>query len=266
MYRQTLNKIDPNDHSLEEMTRAKLTSWLSFSLILLFTLTLWGCGGKGAARDELSQTRTLLESVRKTGCAHPSMSLAEQAYAKSQRLFDEKKYEDARTQAAVARQLANEAAAELKAKPCEVPPPPPPPSVVKPEEERAEDANVTPFAAEPTASLKTVYFDFDSVAFSPEAIQVLEANLEWLKAHPDQEIVLSGHCDERGTTEYNMALGDKRARKVSQYLQQANIQEKRIEIVSLGSESPASFRRDEEGYRLNRRVEFSLARRLNPEE
>jgi peptidoglycan-associated lipoprotein len=190
------------------------------------------------------------------------MALAEKAYATSQRLFDEKKYDESRTQAAVARQLAEEAKKELAAKPCEVPPATDPePEAVEAQTERAEDANVTPFTVEPTSDLKTIYFDFDSVAFSAAAVKTLEENLEWLRANPNVHIVLEGHCDERGTTEYNMALGDERAYKVLNYLKQANISADRFEIVSFGSEKPASFRRDNEGYRLNRRVEFSIARR-----
>ena len=225
-------------------------------------LSALGCGGAQPARDELSKTRELLDSVRKKGCAHDSLSLAEQSYAKSQKLFDEKRYDESRTQAAVAHQLAQEAAKAIGDQPCEVPPADAaPPADVKPFAEEGGDDQVEPFTEETTADLKTIYFGFDSVAFSADALQILEENLEWIRAHPDENVVISGHCDERGTAEYNLALGDQRAQKVANYLKQSNIDPKRLEIVTYGSERPISFRHDEEGHRLNRRVEFSIARR-----
>ena len=246
--------IKINDMSLH-------ASWILTLLSLCMAISVLGCGGAKPAREELSKTRQLLESVRKRGCAHASITLAEKAYAKSQKLFDEKRFDESRTQAAVAHQLAEEASKAIGDKPCVVTPKPDQNQEVKTDSGTEGDDQVEPFTEEPTPGLKTIYFDFDSVAFSQDMLKVLEENLDWIRDHPDEDVVLSGHCDERGTAEYNLALGDKRAQKVAHYLQQSNIDPKRLEIVTYGSEQPASFRHDEEGHRLNRRVEFSIARR-----
>jgi peptidoglycan-associated lipoprotein len=246
-----------------QISNYTLNIWIFTLLSLAIALSALGCGGAKPAREELSKTRDLLETVRKKGCAHDSLTLAEQAYAKSQKLFDDKKFDESRTQAAVAHQLAQEASKAIGDTPCELPPTEPQEdqSDVKPSSGEDEDREVEPFTEEATSELKTIHFKFDSVAFSPDALKILEENLTWIRSHPDESVVISGHCDERGTAEYNLALGDKRAQKVANYLKQSNIDDKRLEIVTYGSERPISFRHDAEGHRLNRRVEFSIVRR-----
>lgn len=233
-------------------------------LVIFFSMwmmVLSGCGGAGKARDELTKTASLLESVRKKGCSHDSLALAEDAYAKAQRLFDEKKYDEAQAQARAAKQLAGEVDRANGGKPCEAEQPEPV-TEVKAEAsiEPPEDAQIEPFSVEEAPTLKTIYFGFDSIALSSEAIDRIEDNLKWLRDHPSQRIVLGGHCDERGSTDYNIALSDRRAKTIMNYLMQAGVEGRRLEPVGYGSEQPASFRRDEEGHRLNRRVEFKLAR------
>ena len=229
----------------------------TLGLILVCT-SLFGCSSARPAKDELTKTMTVLESVRKLGCAHDSLKLAEESYAKAQRLFDEKKYDEARAQASAARELAQEVADETQGKPCEVPPEPqaPPKTVELPTED--SDRAIEPFESLDATELKTVYFGFDASSLTADTIELLNENLEWIRAHPDTEVVVEGHCDSRGTMEYNMALSDRRAKSVAGFYKSAGVEERRLEPVGLGSHDPASLREDAEGHRLNRRVEFKL--------
>lgn len=228
-------------------------------LLLVFVAHLSACSSARPAKDELSKTMSLLESVRKLGCAHDSLTLAEESYAKAQRLFDEKKYEEARTQASAARDLAKEASDASGGKPCEAPPPPEP-EKVDVELPTDDDSAVEPFESMDAPELKTIYFGFDSSSLSEASISTIEENLVWIREHRDRRIIVEGHCDSRGTLEYNLALSDRRAGAVVGYLKSAGIESNRLEPVGLGSDQPASYRQDSEGYRLNRRAEFKVAR------
>ena len=231
---------------------------LRLGFLLLLSVSLLACSGARPAKEEMTKTMTLLESVRKLGCAHDSLSLAEESYAKAQKLFDEKKYDEARVQASAARELAQEVVDASGGKPCEVPPPPPPSTEV---ELPIEDDNVVePFEARAEPDLKTIYFGFDSSSLTPEAKAIIEENLQWIRDNDDRRIIIEGHCDSRGTFEYNLALSDRRAATVHGYLIQAGIESRRLEPIGVGSEQPVSYRQDTEGYRLNRRVEFKVAR------
>lgn len=106
--------------------------------------------------------------------------------------------------------------------------------------------------------LKTIYFDFDKSDLRPDALRTLEENVRVLQAYPDVKILLEGHCDERGTVEYNLALGDRRANSVRAFLVSRGILDSRISTVSYGKERPVDPRRTEEAYAKNRRVEFVI--------
>jgi peptidoglycan-associated lipoprotein len=106
------------------------------------------------------------------------------------------------------------------------------------------------------AGVDTVfYFDFDKSIVRPEAREALAKHAQFLVANPDARIVLEGHADERGTREYNMALGERRAKAVSRYLTIQGVAASQIETVSFGEEVPVAFGHDESSWQLNRRVE-----------
>ena len=107
--------------------------------------------------------------------------------------------------------------------------------------------------------LKDVYFEFDSYALSAEARSILQTNAAWLKANPAAQVEIEGHCDERGTTEYNLALGAKRARGAMDYLVNLGISPARIKTVSYGEELPVCREKSEDCYRRNRRDRFVVA-------
>ncbi len=104
--------------------------------------------------------------------------------------------------------------------------------------------------------VRTVYFGFDESLVSEEAQVIIQAHAEVLVNDPEISISVAGHADERGTREYNLALGDQRGEAVSRYFQQFGIDASRISVVSYGEEQPAVMGANEEAWSLNRRVEF----------
>ncbi|HNZ47940.1 MAG TPA: peptidoglycan-associated lipoprotein Pal [Candidatus Hydrogenedentes bacterium] len=108
--------------------------------------------------------------------------------------------------------------------------------------------------------LQTVYFDYNSDALRGDAMDTLRSNAEKIKQVPGVVIQIAGHCDERGTQEYNMALGERRALAVRQYLIQLGVSGDRIVTISYGKEFPAAVGSNEAAWSKNRRAEFNRAR------
>lgn len=103
-----------------------------------------------------------------------------------------------------------------------------------------------------------IHFEFDSAELTDTAKALLREKADWLKANADHRIVIEGHCDERGTTEYNLALGERRASAVKQYLQDLGIGAFRMTTVSYGEERPLDPGKTEAAYSKNRRAQFVL--------
>jgi peptidoglycan-associated lipoprotein len=101
-----------------------------------------------------------------------------------------------------------------------------------------------------------VYFDFDKSDIRPEFRDMLDAHATYLIANPYQMVVLEGHADERGTREYNLALGERRAKQVAAYLQVKGVSAAQIDTVSYGEEKPLAIGKTEAEYSQNRRVEI----------
>ncbi|MBN1383725.1 MAG: peptidoglycan-associated lipoprotein Pal [Elusimicrobia bacterium] len=112
--------------------------------------------------------------------------------------------------------------------------------------------------------LQNVYFDYDVAILRADARTVLSRNAEWLKSNPDVEIIIEGHCDERGTTDYNIALGDRRAKAVRKYLMKLGIEGNRMATITYGEEKPVAFGHDERSWSKNRRA--NMLGRIPPEE
>ncbi len=108
--------------------------------------------------------------------------------------------------------------------------------------------------------LGTVYFAYDSDALSPDALTTLEANAAWLRAHPGTHVLLEGHTDERGTFEYNLALGQRRANSVKNHLVRSGIPAEQLDTITYGEERPADPSHDEAAWARNRRCDFTEAR------
>ncbi|MDE0310006.1 MAG: OmpA family protein [Acidiferrobacterales bacterium] len=105
-------------------------------------------------------------------------------------------------------------------------------------------------------SQRTVYFNYDESIVSEEAQIIIQAHAEVLLENSDANLTIFGHADERGTREYNLALGDQRAAAVSSFFQEYGVDALRISVFSFGEERPAAMGADESAWRLNRRVEF----------
>ena len=108
--------------------------------------------------------------------------------------------------------------------------------------------------------IQPLFFDYDQAGIDAEGGGVLRENARWFEQFPNATIVIEGHCDERGTEEYNLALGDRRAQATKAYLVQLGIAADRIETISFGEERPFAPGYDEAAYRLNRRAHFLVTR------
>lgn len=120
------------------------------------------------------------------------------------------------------------------------------------EEERARMAARNAFINE------DVYFEFDSAALLPMAQNLLSQKAEYMRAMPGINISIEGHCDERGTDAYNLALGQRRADAVKSFMVNLGISASRLETISYGEERPADFGQNEEAWAKNRRAHFSI--------
>lgn len=155
----------------------------------------------------------------------------------------------------------------------EVPPPPPPQVEEQPKVEKVEEP---PVVKEPElteeeiflrksleeinneAPLNMVHFDYDKYFIRDDAKPVLEANAQWLNKFKTVEILIEGHCDERGTEEYNMALGEKRAKNTFDYLVSLGISSNRIKTISYGKSQPIDPGHNEISWQKNRRAKFTI--------
>ena len=109
--------------------------------------------------------------------------------------------------------------------------------------------------------LEDVFFDTDRFDLTPAAREALTKNAAWLQKHPTISILVEGHCDERNTREYNLALGERRASAVRDYMVFLGIAAQRIQIISYGEEKPFALGSDESAWRLNRRSHFVIVAR-----
>ena len=115
-----------------------------------------------------------------------------------------------------------------------------------------------PEFSDPTNPLskQTIYFMYDSSQVQQDFIPVIAAHAQYIMAHPSSRIILEGHADERGSSEYNIALGEQRAKSVFRMMKVQGVSDSQLEIVSYGEEKPASDGMDEASWQLNRRVEI----------
>jgi peptidoglycan-associated lipoprotein len=106
--------------------------------------------------------------------------------------------------------------------------------------------------------LRIVYFDFDKYNLRSDARDALEYNARLLKDNLDVTVLIEGHCDERGTVEYNLALGEKRAKSAKDYIKSLGVDADRLNIISYGKERPMALGHDESAWSKNRRAKFTI--------
>jgi peptidoglycan-associated lipoprotein len=119
----------------------------------------------------------------------------------------------------------------------------------------AEGNPINPNTGQPLG--RVFYFDYDRAVLRPEALALLELHAGFLRNSPDRRVVVEGHCDERGTREYNLALGERRSDAVRSFLVQAGVRRSQIDTVSYGEERPVDAGHSEAAWAQNRRAELS---------
>ena len=146
-----------------------------------------------------------------------------------------------------------------------VPPPPPPvaPAPTPPQPVAPAPAPGPAPAREYTANaaLADVHFDFDKAVIRSGDAKILDASAGWLKANREQLLLIEGHCDERGTNEYNLALGERRAKAAMSYLVSRGVEASRITLISYGKERPRCTEKAERCWAQNRRDHFLVKQR-----
>jgi peptidoglycan-associated lipoprotein len=143
--------------------------------------------------------------------------------------------------------------AKAAPKPAEVPvtrPAPPAETPIKP----------APPKATAESMVQDVFFNYDDASILPDQKKILDQDFAWLKAHPEVKVTIAGNCDERGTEEYNLALGERRADVVKSYLIAEGIAANRISTISYGKDRPFAPGHDENAWKLNRRDHFAMAK------
>ncbi|MBN1614178.1 MAG: peptidoglycan-associated lipoprotein Pal [Deltaproteobacteria bacterium] len=112
------------------------------------------------------------------------------------------------------------------------------------------------------ADLQDIHFDFDKFSLTPEAREILKVHAEWLLDHGESMVTIEGHCDERGTQEYNLALGSRRAEEAKRFLVDLGVEEMRVKTVSYGEELPLDPGHNEQAWARNRRVHFVVVQKM----
>jgi peptidoglycan-associated lipoprotein len=169
-----------------------------------------------------------------TGCAAKKAVVKEGA-AQDQQVVSDQAAKDAAAKAEADR-LAREQAAKMGA-----------------EKEQVAKAEAATTAGD---AVKDIYFDFDKSNIRPDAREVLKANADYILKISNVAIVVEGHCDERGTAEYNMALGQRRAEEAKKYLGNLGVNGSKIKTISYGKERPIDAGHDEDAWAKNRRDHF----------
>ncbi len=148
----------------------------------------------------------------------------------------------------------------MQAQKGEAPPPKPPEQAPPVAEEKKEVVVVTPPPPPPppppAAAMQTINFDFDKYNIRPQDAEILKKNVDWFKANPGAKVRIEGNCDERGTVEYNLALGQKRADAAKNYLTGLGVDGKLLDTISYGKERPLCTEHNEACWAKNRNDQF----------
>ncbi len=242
-------------------------AWRWAGLALAAVVLAAGCGTRGDVfQPRLDAIQRALDEAKAQG----ALRLAPESYAWAEACLELAKHEaheslgtwaDSNTEGIIAHcerlvaklrdDLAKARAAVPPTPPTPVPPPPtpPPPPPTPP---------TPPTPPAPASPLKDVFFDFDKSLVRDDGKAALNDDVKWLRDNPRAKIVVEGHCDERGTSEYNLALGERRAKAVLDYLTAAGVDKSRIRWISYGKERPFVLGHDESAWQWNRRAHFVL--------
>ncbi len=225
--------------------------------VLVALLSLWGCP-RQLPQPEIDAAKKAFSDLDKIkDCAPETYMAAKATMDRAQALLKEERYDEAKTALLAAKKLAEKARKECDEK-------------RKRDEEEAKrrkeleaqnasrQQGIQPEEQKGPTEMVTVYFGFNTSDLTDEMRQALSNNAEYMRLHPDIRVQIEGHCDERGSTEYNLSLGERRALSVKQYLSKIGVDPDRMEIISYGEERPADEGSSEEAYAHNRRAEFRI--------
>lgn len=214
---------------LQRRTVMKRKSYIvSIIFILCLGLVLMGCPKKTVMKDD------------------PSVAQKEAARQEAERLAKEKEVKEAERRD---KEIREKEVAKLKEE------------EARRELERSLVAKKTPGiegVVFESSLLKTIHFDFDRFDIRPQDADILKQNAEVLKRFPAVKIQIEGHCDDRGTNEYNLSLGERRANSTKNYLMLLGISRERLSTISYGEERPVDPGQNEEAWAKNRRAEFVI--------
>jgi len=177
-----------------------------------------------------------------TGCAKKS-AVKDQAVSAEEKAAADRAAEKAKADAKARADQEARLAAEQKA---------------KEEAEMKVAPQAEAAAAKEELTFKDVLFDFDKFSLKPESRDTLKELAAWLTKNKDKSVLIEGNCDERGTTEYNLALGERRAKEAMKYLVELGVDGKRIKTISYGKERPLDPGQTEEAWAKNRRDHFGV--------
>ena len=122
--------------------------------------------------------------------------------------------------------------------------------------QRQEASSMSEAARKAAFEDEEIHFDFDKYVLTPQAMMVLDDKAAYLREHPEVRVLVEGHCDDRGSNEYNLALGDRRANSAKSYLVKSGVAESRITTISYGEEQPLCMQQNESCWYRNRRGHF----------
>ncbi len=213
--------------------KKRYSYYLVIFLISLALLFVSGCAKKTVLKEEAAPRETPAVAVQKPAAAEKAKDdAAVRRQAEEERAARERALKaQAEKEAAAAAKVEKEAAAKKAAK--------------------------AAAPARATFEFADIYFDFDKYALNDEAKAVIAKGAEWLNKSKDVLVTIEGHCDERGTAEYNLALGERRANAVAKYLIDLGVEAKRIKTISYGFERPLDQRHNEEAWQKNRRAHIA---------
>lgn len=219
------------------------------------SLALTACASQEPASNLIDDaTASMNDAAVAKDCAEQTYALAQKALEEAKKAQEDGDIDTARQKARLAQTLAKQAKeeAQLNEEDCQ-------------RRKNAADAVTEIFAQDELSQVQdmtadssfgVIYFDFDESFLSSSALETLKKNVTVLKNNPSMNVILGSHTDERGTTEYNLALSQKRGNSVKDHAQSMGIDGSRMSVVPYGKEKPASIGSREQDYALNRRVEF----------
>lgn len=227
-------------------------------VLLLLALVASGCGGPpDEALD--AANRSLLDSAWAEECAEDTYRAAQKMLEEAHAASAAGEYDEARRKADAATRLAEQARkdAELNREECQRRNQARQQITEKLDPNAGRDTTTTTVTTAESFKLHTVYFDFNESILSEDSQALLQENARWLNENQGIKVRIEGHTDERGSTEYNLALSQRRAQSVKRFLQTLGVEAARMSVVPYGEEKPAAYGSSESDHARNRRAEFA---------